>query len=162
MYGAGGADAIVLGATTTGGSGAAESSATVYGAAVNELIPPAKLGNGNSFIALSDGSTNYFVLSGIKEILGTPTGVGFFATNNLTPQDAYNIDKKIDDGLPATGKVFALDAVTNLIYEAPGNPTGVTTATNSATNHCTNAGAYYISDSIHANLLNCSLRFNFQ
>jgi prepilin-type N-terminal cleavage/methylation domain-containing protein len=159
MYGAGGADAIVGGATATGGSGNAESTATVYGAQVNELIPPAKLGNGNSFIALSDNVTNYFVLSGITEILGGWDGTGFFATNNLTPNDAYVIDKKIDDGLPGTGTVFALDAVTNYLYEAPNSPTGVTTP---SANNCVNGGKYYISDSVHANLQNCSLRFNFQ
>jgi prepilin-type N-terminal cleavage/methylation domain-containing protein len=156
LYGTSSSGATLNGSTATGGSGDSLLSVDATGSAINAIIPPAKLGNNNSFVAVSDNTTNYFIISGITTLQGSGN-CGIFSTNNLTPLDAYAIDNKIDDGTPATGRVFALDTVTTYIYTA--GATGVTTP---SANNCVHSGAYYTNDSVHANLMNCSLRFNFQ
>lgn len=155
MYGAGGSHVTVQGATPTGGSynGVIPPSVTVESTYVNEILPAAKLGRGNFFTVGSTGGINYFILTAINRM---DTHQDMFSTNNLSPNDSYTIDLKIDDGLPATGTVFALDTVTNFM----GND-GMELITPSA-NNCVNSGAYYTKSSTYANALNCSLRFDFQ
>lgn len=155
MYGAGGADVIIIGATTTGGSSGTlpQVSVTTPSGTIGEILPPAKLGNGNYFTVASTSGQNYYVLSGITQI---NTGLSITSTNNLTPLDAYAMDKKIDDGLPASGKVFALDTTAYAISYASAQ--GITTP---AANNCVNGTAYYTT-STFGNTQNCSLRFDFQ
>ena len=77
-------------------------------------FPAAKIGNGNYVYAWSGGGgliipskldgTNYF---GISAITRVPTG-GFIESNpGMTVQQAYDIDKKADDGLPQGGNIRA-------------------------------------------------------
>ena len=74
-------------------------------------FPLAKLGRGN-YITVGSGTdgVNYYGISGVNSAItagaaGTATyGTG---TNNLTPLESYNIDKKVDDGMPYTGNVQA-------------------------------------------------------
>jgi len=75
----------------------------------NLWIPPAKLGRGNSVNVVSVSGLNYYALSGYSGAVASGTGSVGAGTNNLTPTEAYNIDKKVDDGLPATGIVKAID-----------------------------------------------------
>lgn len=155
MYGAGGT-VTLAGATPTGGSTASEPQVTANtnSSTTAGIVPAAKLGNGNYFSVGSVNGTNYFALTGITSITTTGSVV---STNNLTPLDAYAIDNKIDDGLPGTGRVFALDPQGGWpISGASGQ--GFTTP---SANNCINGSAYYIS-STFANTQNCSLRFNFQ
>lgn len=159
MYGAGGAHVTIQGATTTGGSFSTNSNPpTITGAStyVNEILPAAKIGLGNYFTIGSYKGNNYYILTGISKMVSS---ADLITTNNLTPQDAYTMDQKIDDGAPATGKVFALDTVTNTI--SIGNAQEVITT---SVNNCVNGGdtAYNIANTAYANLLNCSLRFDFQ
>jgi len=91
----------------------------------DSIIPPAKLGNSNHIIVFNDDNNsgavctlctnyNYF------EIIGAPSGplsTSFTNFNGiptpvslaLTPQQAYSIDTKIDDGYPTTGRVISRD-----------------------------------------------------
>jgi prepilin-type N-terminal cleavage/methylation domain-containing protein len=156
MYGAGGAHVTLEGATINGGSLADDipgPTADATGIAVGELIPRAKLGNGNYFTIGSVDGRNYFVLSGINEI---DSAKDVSSTNNLTPLQAYAIDEKMDDGKPGSGKVFALDAGNCAI--STGGGCGITWP---ASNNCVNGSAYYTSD-VYATIQNCSLRFDFQ
>ena len=79
-------------------------------------LPPAKLGKGNYIYVWSGGygylahvnpgdSNNYF---GISNISSTDSSGHVYATPGLTVGQAYSIDKKIDDGLPQSGRVLAL------------------------------------------------------
>jgi prepilin-type N-terminal cleavage/methylation domain-containing protein len=99
-----------MGALTT--AAAIASSATdVY--QVNSYIPPAKLGRGNSITVASGAGNNYFWLGGWQNIANTGVYSTTLNTNNLTPVEAMNIDKKTDDGLPLTGAIQAFNAIAN-------------------------------------------------
>lgn len=75
----------------------------------NLYFPQAKLGQGNSVYVWSGGGTtdgtNYF---GISVISGFVSGAELQSVAGLTVSQAYNIDKKIDDGLPQSGNVTAM------------------------------------------------------
>jgi prepilin-type N-terminal cleavage/methylation domain-containing protein len=93
--------------------------ASVTAAQVSLYYPAAKIGNGNYIFVWSGGwlalagvqgksdGVNYFSL---EAVVGSPAGlVGVPAANTtLTVQQAYNIDSKIDDGLPQSGRVMAM------------------------------------------------------
>lgn len=52
-------------------------------------------------------SINYFTVAGVTNYCGYNT-CGFWNSNaNISVADAYNIDNKIDDGMPQSGKVIA-------------------------------------------------------
>jgi prepilin-type N-terminal cleavage/methylation domain-containing protein len=106
------------------------------GATLNTVFPQAKLDQGNCFYVWSGGSgennnymssgveyfqsngTNYHGLSAISAL---PTVASGFlkSTTGLTVQQAYNIDKKMDDGLPQSGRVTAM-YLNNLVEWAAG------------------------------------------
>ena len=95
---------------------------------VGLYMPAAKIGRGNyvyvwsggwqEMITASDGK-NYF---GLSAQVGSPPGnAGIPASNvTLTVQEAYNIEKKVDDGLPQSGKVIAWNASDVVISWAAG------------------------------------------
>ena len=98
-------------ATPTGISGA------IPGSAVGNYFPPAKTGNGGYVYVWSGGwrvlysgtggGDNYFAVTGNSgSTFGTYPNFNF---PSLTVSQAYAIDAKIDDGLPQSGNVMALD-----------------------------------------------------
>ena len=96
------------GATIGSGTGALATACTSAGAC-NSYIPAAKLGRGNSIIINAAQGLNYFGITGVTDIT---TAGAITGTNNLTPIEAFNIDKKVDDSLPYSGSVQAFDAGT--------------------------------------------------
>lgn len=115
-------------------------------------MPPAKLGRGNYIIiGLADGA-NYFVVTGVASV--PLTGL-LTATNNITALEAYNMDKKTDDGMPNTGTVRAVDAITTPLYTTNGITTNPVSAT--APNCVTAASAYAVSTTAQG----CSMIFRF-
>ena len=124
---------------------------TITGSAIFTYLPAAALGNAATIQVLSprDGN-NYFVLSSINTILSY--GWSDTATNPLTAKNAYMLDQKIDDSLPSSGNVFAIDATLN--------PTSDSTWTTLSTlSDCvSSSGAYAVTSTTQA----CSLRFKFQ
>lgn len=89
----------------------------------------------------------YFSTTNFASIYGNYFVVGAFAPNNtplsvaLKPEEAWNIDTKLDDGKPATGKVMPL-------WQAANNCTTSTSVTDAA-------GAYNLSN----NTIYCALYF---
>jgi len=90
-------------------------STSVSGSALDSYLPAAKVGAGNYLYVYSSMPTSLPYYSG-----GIP-GINFFGITNvenlanslvgipgLTVVQAYNIDKKIDDGLPQTGTVTTI------------------------------------------------------
>lgn len=86
---------------------------TISGTTLNRFIPQAKIGDGNYVYVWSGGweprnllpenPTNYFGVSMVKDSnLNTSAG--------MTVRQAYEIDRKIDDGLPQAGLVLAMYA----------------------------------------------------
>jgi prepilin-type N-terminal cleavage/methylation domain-containing protein len=87
---------------------------TVSGAAFNDWWPQAKIGNGN-YVSISPGdgfyglstTADYFMISAPTT---WPVGGTVAFSPGLTVKQAYDIDRKIDDGLPTTGDMtIALD-----------------------------------------------------
>lgn len=69
---------------------------------VYQWLPQAKLGNGNFVYVLSNNSTNMF---GVSAVISIRDYMDSAANPGITVQQAYNIDSKIDDGLPLGGTV---------------------------------------------------------
>lgn len=141
----------------------------VTGSALNDYFPSAKIGGGNSFYVYSNtyssggNSINYFGLSAVTTIASSLNGCVWCIGSNpgLTVKQAYDIDKKIDDGLPGTGTVLAqyLDAV-SFGGTGPGDAPNAATAS-STTCYDTTSGNYSVTQNGGAGI-NCALSFKMQ
>lgn len=75
----------------------------ISGATLASWFPPAKIGGGNYVYVYSQNSVNYYGLSVVTNI----TYYDVTSSVGLTVKQAYDIDKKVDDGLPQSGVVIA-------------------------------------------------------
>jgi len=66
-------------------------------------FPPAKLGRGNYFTVGANSGINYYLLGAVSSINGTDATYA----RGLTPIESFNMDSKLDDGLPNTGSIQA-------------------------------------------------------
>lgn len=71
---------------------------------MGSYLPEARLGQKNYIYVWSASGNNYFGLSAVTFILVAGQMTSY---KGLSVQQAYNIDKKIDDGLPLRGNVLA-------------------------------------------------------
>lgn len=129
---------------------------SVTASTLSMMYPPAKLGNGN-YITPGYSGTHYFIIVGlnpstIRTVSTPPTGVN---SNNITAQEAYNIDKKVDDGLPGSGSVWGID-VTTATSANPFN-LGAWVLTVSSQVNCVTGTSYNVSGNVQA----CSLAMKF-
>jgi prepilin-type N-terminal cleavage/methylation domain-containing protein len=94
--------------------------AAVTAALIVNVIPGAKIGNGNAIIAYTGNNTipqpgmtgtNLYRIANISSIAAT--GIPTLA-NALTPLEAFQIDVKKDDGVPISGVVQATDYTTGI------------------------------------------------
>jgi prepilin-type N-terminal cleavage/methylation domain-containing protein len=157
---------------------------TISGTNLNSYFPPAKLGRGNYVYVYSGGwqmdsqgtpgdSLNYYGLSAVSSI----TSAQIISSTALTVAQAYNIDKKVDDGFPQSGNVMAMYLTSNgLVWAAGGGATGAaggnsgptTTATSGSTTTCydnggtTGAPMNYSLEISNGAYTNCALSFRFQ
>jgi prepilin-type N-terminal cleavage/methylation domain-containing protein len=129
---------------------------------IGNYFPAARIGNGN-FIYVYDAShwennsspsgDNWFGLSAITSVL---TNGGMFSNPALTVTQAYNMDKKIDDGVPNAGGVRAY-YLTSWYADYSNSQ-----ASNSSTS-CFNTTTNTYSISVNGGTgLNCALSFKFQ
>lgn len=120
----------------------------------DSFFPASKIGKGYVEANTPGDGKNYFMIANITGIGGCGAGGGTHSTmaNALTAQEAYAIDSKIDDGLPGTGTVFAINGAGNL------NTYAIWT-TISAIATCVSSGAYAVNP---GTAKSCSLRFKFQ
>ncbi len=159
----------------------------ISGSTIGLYLPVAKIGAGNYVNVWSGGTgvgwsgsaetgnngINYYSVSVISA-LGTG-GYGITASSGLTVIQAYNIDKKIDDGVPQSGKVTANYLDFNIYHWTPiwagaaGNKYGApyTTATNGTATTCFDNGGVagamqYSMEQNGGNGVNCALSFQFQ
>lgn len=141
---------------------------------VGNFIPAAKIGNGNYVYAYtgdsvpstrytSDSSVavtypvnsdNWF---GLSRVTGT-SGNGWTMMSNagLSVLQAYNIDKKLDDGKPMSGNVMAFFSTGNGIFApiATASPSSVT---------CFDTTLFqYSLNQNNGSGMNCALSFRFQ
>jgi len=110
-------------------------------------VPASKLGQGAYLMALSTGGVNYYLFDNMT----LAAGVYALVHTAISPLDAYSIDSKMDDGLPATGKVNAV-ATNHATLDAgtAGGGSGVCVNTTTA--------AYNTSSTANAIVGSCALR----
>lgn len=151
------------------------------------VLPAAKLGRGNYIYVWSGGweegatppasdGANYFGIVSANGNSFNGNGQTFWAPG-LAVQEAYNIDKKMDDGLPQSGNVLALYTYGGYAYWAAAGAGGqgnLTTPTNAPTTAATPwapttcydnnniAGQETYSLAKNSNQVNCALSFRFQ
>jgi prepilin-type N-terminal cleavage/methylation domain-containing protein len=88
-----------------------------------QYLPVAKLGGGNYVYVVEINGFNYF---GIANVLDFNSEDGTIEnTAGMTVSQAYNIDKKIDDGFPTTGNVVTMLTYDNGVGWAMGGWFGV-------------------------------------
>jgi prepilin-type N-terminal cleavage/methylation domain-containing protein len=73
---------------------------------ISDVLPPSAIGNGNYVYVYSANGVNYI---GISYIVGIQTAdlQEILSTPGMTVSQAFNLDTKIDDGLPQSGTVTA-------------------------------------------------------
>jgi len=155
------------GATSTSTTCNASTASTIA-----NFLPAAKIGNGNFVYVWTDDNntrTNFFGLSAVTQISYNT----MHSAKTLTVQQAYNIDKKIDDGFPTTGQVIACDINSGFYYWTE-TPTWATCYTSTWTAHagssttCMDNGnvnggtVQYSLTQNNGNGQNCALSFQFQ
>jgi prepilin-type N-terminal cleavage/methylation domain-containing protein len=122
---------------------------------VGDYIPAAKIGYGNFIYVYNDGGSNWYGLSAIYEISNNDVP---FSSASIPVTMAYNIDKKIDDGLPLTGLVQAAYLNNSALVFAPNTSTS---GGNSTSCYDTTTGAYSTGQN-GGNNPNCALSFKMQ
>ena len=126
---------------------------------LGQYFPAAKIGNGNYLYVYETGGSNWFGLSAIT----AETASDIISTANISVSQAYNMDKKIDDGFPTTGKVVAVfitnsNSVTSNPFNS--NPDTAITCYNSSTlTYSTNVNNVNVSNGSGPN---CALSFKMQ
>lgn len=149
-------------------------SSTVTGsdsAALTLYMPEAKIGYGNyvyvwSGMAAGGNSGNFF---GLAQATAFSTSALQAQPNSLPVREAYQIDKKIDDGLPLTGVVTATYVRNGAwwVGQVPGNAgwtTLETTTTCYDNNGVAGNGQQYSMGSLsdYGGHTNCALSFRMQ
>jgi len=143
---------------------------------VSTDFPDAKIGNGNSVSVMSGGlsatdGSNYFSVMVLTQFNGGYTT----SSPGMTVQQAYAVDKKMDDGFPQTGRVTAVYmngplSAANPSWAAGGGVAGASPGTvgaASSTSCFDNAGntanpmQYSLAQNGGAGV-NCALSFRFQ
>ncbi len=84
---------------------------------LEQHVPAAKLGKSNFIAVFADAGRNFFQITQMFDTdgaNGTPT-VG----QALSPQEASNMDTKIDNGLPLTGNVRATEGIVLNVLAVP-------------------------------------------
>ena len=163
-----------------GGFPAASSSTSP---SLNSYLPVSKIGssvfvyvfNGGSNLLVQDGF-NYFGIAQVTQLYNSSSSNN--SSNGLTVNQAFNIDTKIDDGLPQSGNVFSM--YTNMGYPMWSNvgffAYGATTiSTNASSTTCydnsnsaSSAGQngvtqhYSLGVGASPSAVNCALSFKFQ
>jgi prepilin-type N-terminal cleavage/methylation domain-containing protein len=129
---------------------------TLFTSQLPSYFPTAKIGGGNFLYVYSINGLNWFGLSATTGIGGC---CGAMSSNaNITVSQAYNMDKKVDDALPTTGKVQAVYLNDTYSTNSPVNAQSSDSAT-SCYNTTTNT---YSTDISNGSNPNCALSFEMQ
>jgi hypothetical protein len=141
-----------------------------------------KIGNGNYVYTWSGGTCvpscytgtgpNYFGISAVSIIANTSASGRVTSTGTMTVGQAYNIDKKIDDGNPTTGKVIAVyisgDPIwadglpSDFLYHNPYNSSVGGSNTTCFDNNGGGGATQYSMEISNGSNPNCALSFQMQ
>ncbi len=137
--------------------------------ATSTYFPLAKLGRGNYWTVGAASGLNYYLLSAFAAVPAVGGDVNTDAA--LTPIESYNIDSKVDDGMPNTGIVQARgDAIadTTTALATLGTNAGQSSVAGTTTGDCLQGSATattttntYARNTTVGNSPNCSLRMRF-
>jgi len=138
----------------------ATTTAATYTATPSDTtIPASKLGRGARILLQAFNGRNYYVIGSFGTsalVAGTDAGGKFSA--GIATIDAYNIDVKMDDSIPSTGKVFSTAPAMTAPASVGG---GLATVAPITTSTCydTTLNAYNTGNGATggANNVNCSL-----
>lgn len=130
--------------------------------AVKTMLPEAKLKRGNFITVYSSSGKNYYEITGVSAVAA---GV-YTLTTNLSPQEAMNLDTKLDDGLPLTGAARAAYSTSALDGIQASNNTVAAAYVAASFTGCVNSDAtagtatdpYQVGTEDYANTLACQLR----
>jgi hypothetical protein len=127
---------------------------------VPNYFPAARIGYGNYVYVYEDGIRNWYGLLAItaNDVLHGCFGTG--ETTSIPVMQAYNIDKKIDDGLPISGSVIA-----NYVNCVGGGIQVVAATNNTSDNALTcynNTSNTYSTGYNNGSGPNCALSFRMQ
>lgn len=99
-------------------------------------VPRSRLSNSIFMIRSINDAAYYAASNGHNQMLfGTQNTAGFPGTAAIKPEEAWNIDTKMDDGRPGQGKVFATGH-TNTACVTPSNDPNANYALNLSANGC--------------------------
>ena len=125
---------------------------------VGENLPGLKFG-ATGWGVFNDGTNNYFTTG----IVGSHATDLYASTTDFVPIDAFNIDSKIDDGIPTAGDVQTVNGHATIIdsQAEAGSFTTYTAATASAVD-CINTGGSIDEYQFTAGGNECRLKFKMQ
>jgi len=124
---------------------------------LSPYFPSAKSGQSNFVMTFSSGGINYFEVQAANRIGACVAREDY--DNGLTPQQAYSIDEKIDDGNPLTGRVTA-HIVDTYWYQVPQSTTGSSTTCLDQGGDSSNPWQYSVDQ--NSGNLNCALSIQMQ
>ncbi len=157
-------------------------------AIISQYYPKAKIEGGlfvyvlnadNNWAASSNyryKNNNFFSISRVTEMHNySDSNVQNYGTTGIAVNAAYNIDSKVDDGLPISGNVTTISSITGNMYFSNADadaansttmPSGSAIPASSTTcydnnNNSANPVTYSLSQN-GGNGLNCALSFKFQ
>lgn len=126
-----------------------------------DLSFPVSKGFNQHFIVFNDGMYNYYGIYPIAYIGGTGNWRYIFGNSGIPPIQAYNMDTKMDDGMPISGVMQAqgITAV-NTAPTAAATPTAATCVVGDTAGTAT-GDAYNVVSSSGGNDPSCGLRVRF-
>jgi hypothetical protein len=123
---------------------------------VNQSLPTTKAKPSQDFVVFAASGLNYFEIAPIATI--PASGVYTYGATGMSPIDAQNIDRKLDDGMPETGIVQAMGIAA--INAAPSFAAGSTAAKCTIGTGVT-SDTYNLIATTGGNDLSCALRSRF-
>ncbi len=145
---------------TTGNSLIVAATGATTGAVttINQSLPDSRTSPTNSFVVYANGGLNYYQLMPLTGITANAYVAG---TTGMTPIESFNMDTKLDDGLPVTGIVQAKG-----ISATPNSNPSFNAATTAATciigaTATTTTSTYNRVQATGGNDGSCTVRFRF-
>jgi prepilin-type N-terminal cleavage/methylation domain-containing protein len=132
----------------------------VFATQLNGYLPRGKIGYGTFVYVYENNGANWYGLSAISQWLDVNGTIDSATAGTIPVNEAYSIDKKIDDALPTSGNVQAVYIVNSgtLLTNAPNT---ITSGGDASSCYDTTTNTYSVTVN-NGNGGNCALSFRFQ